>query len=301
MKNSFSDLDRSGRCRARFAFVLAVALTSSAITGLRAQVVVVPNALATNDGDTSVTSSEGSVARVLRIFDASQFGALSGPSLFTQAAHRPDTIAGPSGPRTTTLRIYASTTSRSPAEMSTTFSENIGADNTLVFDGTVTQSTENLRGPGDTRQFDIVFRFTTPFLYDPAAGNLTLEFQTSNGNGLLQWDALSAEADPSVRAIRARSATAPIGDFAGSAVHQLTFAAPALAAIRTSQMEVGWNSQSNLTYQVQYRSTLTTNLWTSLVDCIRSTNSMTYIYDPVVTGQPQRFYRVVLANCVPAL
>jgi len=74
---------------------------------------------------------------------------------------------------------------------------------------------------------------------------------------------------------------------------------PLLVTIRTSQVEVNWNSQSNLTYQVQYRSDLTTNLWTSLVDCVRSTGSKSYVYDPIVVGQPQRFYRVVQTNCVP--
>lgn len=72
-----------------------------------------------------------------------------------------------------------------------------------------------------------------------------------------------------------------------------------LATIRASQVEVCWNSQSNVTYQVQYRSDLTTNLWTSLVNCVRSTNSTTCIYDSIVVGQPSRFYRVVLTNCVP--
>lgn len=76
---------------------------------------------------------------------------------------------------------------------------------------------------------------------------------------------------------------------------------PLLVTIRTSQVEVCWNSESNLTYQVQYRSDLTTNLWTSLVGCVRSTGSKSCLLDPVVVGQPQRFYRVVQTNCVPAL
>jgi len=35
---------------------------------------------------------------------------IAGPSFLTQFAYRPDTIPGPYGPRTFTLRIYASTT-----------------------------------------------------------------------------------------------------------------------------------------------------------------------------------------------
>ena len=159
-------------------FLLAVFLGLCVTTELRAQVIVVPNALATNDGNGTSTSTPGPASvRWLHIHDASQFGALSGPSFLTQFAYRPDTILGQSGPRSLTLRIYASTTSRSVAGLSTTFAENLGTNNTLVFDGTVTVTTGNLPGPGNTRQFDYVFPFTTPFLYDPAAGNLVLDLQ----------------------------------------------------------------------------------------------------------------------------
>ena len=76
---------------------------------------------------------------------------------------------------------------------------------------------------------------------------------------------------------------------------------PLLVTIRASQVEVCWNSTSNLTYQVQYRSALTTNLWTSLLNCVRSTGSKSCINDPILLGQPQRFYRVIQTNCVPSL
>ena len=82
-------------------------------------------------------------------------------------------------------------------------------------------------------------------------------------------------------------------------VTQFTFEPPPLVTIRASQVELCWNSISNLTYQVQYRSELTTNVWTSLVDCVRSVGSTSCIFDSVVVGQPQRFYRIDLRNCVP--
>ena len=235
----------------------------------------------------------------MQIHDASQFGALSGPSFLTKFAYRPDTILGKSGPRSLTLRIYASTTSRSVAGLSTTFAENLGADNTLVFSGTLIWATANLPGPGNTRQFDIVFPFTTPFLYDPAAGNLLLEMQLSANGEAIRFDTVSS-GDPAIgRVFSFGSSTATTGNIQASHVTQFTFEPRPLVTIRASQVEVCWNSISNLTYQVQYRSDLTTNLWTSLVDCVRSTNSTSCVYDPIVAGQPQRFYRVALTNCVP--
>lgn len=290
---------RSVRSSVGFVSALAVVIGLCVGVGLRAQVVVAPNVAATNDANTFLTAAAGpAVLHVMQMVDASQFGALSGPSWLTQIAHRPENAPGFLGPRTATLKIYVSTTRRTVAGMSTTFSENIGTNNTLVFDGTVSLSTQNLPGPNNTRQFDIVYPFTNPFLYDPAAGNLLVEFQTSTGSGQsLRWDAVNG--DPSVRTlVGAGSPTAPTGSFNASEVRQFTFVAPALATIRSSQVEICWNSLTNLTYQVQYRSELTTNLWTSLVDCVRGLPSVTCLTDSILPGQPQRFYRVISTNCV---
>ncbi len=201
MKISFSKLNQSGRRRcAGFAFILATFLGSCVATELRAAVVVVPNTLATNDGNSFNTSPSSSASvREQQIYDASQFGALSRPSLLTQFAWRPDTIPGPSGPRSFTLQIHAATTTRSVAGLSTTFADNLGANNTLVFDGTVNATTGNLPGPGNTRQFDYVFTLTTPFLYDPAAGNLVLDLQFEANGSAIRIDLVSG--DPTVREV----------------------------------------------------------------------------------------------------
>jgi hypothetical protein len=282
-----------------FAFVLAALLGACVTIELRAQVVVVPNTLATNDGNGTSTSAAGPRSvRWLESYDASQFGALSGPSFLTKFAYRPDRIRDQSGPRSWTLRVYASTTSRSGAGLSTTFAENLGPNNTLVFDGTVNLKTGNLPGPGNTRQFDYVFPFTTPFLYDPAAGNLVLSLQIEGSGSAVTFDTVSG--DPAIEQLYGFSpSSVTTGTIGVPHVTQFTFEPPRLVTIRASQVEVCWNSISNLTYQVQYRSDLTTNVWTSLVDCVRSTGSTSCIVDPVVVGQPQRFYRVDLRNCVP--
>ncbi len=288
--------------RVGIAFLLAVFLGSCVTPELRAQVIVVPNALATNDGDAFSTTPTGPAqVRNMKIYDASQFGALSGPALLTRFAWRPDSIPNASGPRTVTLRIYASTTSRSVAGLSMTFADNVGTNSTLVFDGTLIWTTQNLPGPGNTRQFDMVFPFTTPFLYDPADGNLLLDFQQYGEGSAITYDRTS-DTSLTRQIVNTVSSNAPTAEFdpGSQVVTQFTFEPPPLVTIRASQgelWEVCWNSISNLTYQVQYRSDLTTNLWTPLGDCIRSANPTSCVYDPIVVGQPQRFYRVVLTNC----
>src|SRR5262249_54402156 len=101
----------------------------------------------------------------------------------TSFAWRPDQNVGPSGPRTGTYKVFVSTTHRAPADFSTQFSDNIGEDNTLVFDGTFTQSTENKPGPGNTRQFDYVFSFAPPFLAVRAAESRVVDLQLAEGRG----------------------------------------------------------------------------------------------------------------------
>jgi hypothetical protein len=206
-----------------FAFLLAVLVGACVTTDLRAQVIVVPNGLATNDGNGFGTSTAGFASvRWLTIHDASQFGALSGPSFLTQFAYRPDRIVDQSGPRSLTLQIYASTTSRSVADLSTTFAENVGPNNTLVFNGTVNLTTGNLPGPGNTRQFDYLFPFTTPFLYDPAAGNLVLDLQIQANGSAVTFDTVSG--DPAIgRLFAFGSSTASTGEFRDSHVTQLIF------------------------------------------------------------------------------
>ncbi|MEO7678429.1 MAG: hypothetical protein ABIV39_16850 [Verrucomicrobiota bacterium] len=289
-----------------FQCILAVFLGAVVTTELQAQVVVVPNSLTATDGNSSVESQQtppgdpGTPIRYMQVFDASQFAGLGGPIRITQFAHRPDTLPGPSGPRFPSLQIFVSTTTRSVASLSTTFADNIGLDNTLVFSGTLTSQTANLPGPGNTKQFDIVFPFTTPFLYDPAAGNLLIEVRISSTSGTNALVRDTHSDDPNTKVIGAIGSTnAATGGVGVPFVTQFTYEPPPLATIRLSQVEVCWNSQSNLTYQVQYRSDLTSNLWSSLGNCIRSTGSRSCITDPIVVGQPQRFYRVALTNCVP--
>jgi hypothetical protein len=179
-----------------------------------AATIVVPNALATTDGNFFHDGGPVPV-RVMQIHDAAQFLALHAPFYITQLAFRPDAAGGPTGPRSLTLDLYASTSSRSVAGLSNLFAENIGPDNALVFSGTQTWSTANLPGPGNARQFDILRPLTTPFLYDPRDGNLVLDFRISGGGGsLIRRDAASG--DPTVNFVASPgSATATTGNVLG--------------------------------------------------------------------------------------
>lgn len=71
--------------------------------------------------------------------------------------------------------------------------------------------------------------------------------------------------------------------------------------IRKSQageVELCWNSQSNTAYQVQFCPALPTTQWSAL-RCVQGNGRTNCIYDTPLLAE--RYYRVVLTNCVPDL
>jgi hypothetical protein len=65
------------------------------------------------------------------------------------------------------------------------------------------------------------------------------------------------------------------------------------AAIRVSEVEICWDTVSNRTYQVQYRSALTSNAWTNLGPTQKGDGNNICVPDRVLRGQPQRYYRIL--------
>ena len=64
-------------------------------------------------------------------------------------------------------------------------------------------------------------------------------------------------------------------------------------AIRVSQVELCWATATNGLYQLQYRSSLSENEWNDVGLPIQGTGFCRCVYQDVVQGRPQRFYRVV--------
>jgi hypothetical protein len=67
------------------------------------------------------------------------------------------------------------------------------------------------------------FPFATPFLYDPAAGNLVLDFQIVANGSAVTFDTVSGDSAIG-RVFAFDSSTATTGEFRPSHVTQLTFA-----------------------------------------------------------------------------
>jgi hypothetical protein len=163
------------RAREGFPSVVSViavlALLPGAADRAAAGVIVVPNAETAFSDNTG--TGGGSHNRSQEVFSASQFPGL-GPILITQIAYRPYPTTGMAfGPTTDHgVRFDLSTTSAAPGTLSSTFANNVGADDTVVFNGDWTRS----------KAFDITLTLATPFVYDPSKGNLLLDVLNPSGD-----------------------------------------------------------------------------------------------------------------------
>ena len=142
---------------------------------------VVPNDLSAAQGDTGnlFPLFSAQPMRYQQVFAASQFARLNpGGGLINRIAFRGHGPGIPFSGTIPQLQVNLSTTSKAPDGLSSTFAENIGADDTQVFSGVLqTSVTFN----GDPTNFEIVINFTAPFYYDPANGNLLLEVRNLQG------------------------------------------------------------------------------------------------------------------------
>ncbi len=162
--------------------------------------VVVPNNARTTEGDINnsypfnITEFGLSSQRYQQVYAASQFG---GGGLITQIIFRPDATFGEAFTSTLPdIQIDLSTTSAADDGLSSTFADNVGADDTIVFArGPLTLSSAFTGPPDGPKDFDIIITLTTPFLYNPALGNLLLDVRNFGGGSTTSFDAVFATGD----------------------------------------------------------------------------------------------------------
>jgi len=189
------------------------------------QTIVVPNAETNSPGNAegSLPSSPTDVISQ-RLFGSDQF---PGPiNIIGLSSFRAAPGTGPLDGTFGTVSVYLSTSPNSPTSMSTTFANNIGPDNTLVFSGTnVDFSGAGCSGPG-VCPFAPGIVFTTPFDYIPANGSLLVEIVATGFTGSGQTDAelFSAPGGSLTQVTEEGSTTAATGSLSyGAGIWQFTY------------------------------------------------------------------------------
>jgi hypothetical protein len=120
--------------------------------------------------------------RYQQVYDQSAFSGLTaaGGGWVTRLLFRPGPASGPYMDQIQSIQINLSTTAREPDGMSTNFLENLGLDDTVVFDrGSL--RVDAAIDPDDYLRFATAVPLTRPFFYNPAAGNLLLDVQVYSG------------------------------------------------------------------------------------------------------------------------
>ncbi|HEX5217770.1 MAG TPA: PEP-CTERM sorting domain-containing protein [Vicinamibacterales bacterium] len=131
--------------------------------------------------------------RYQQVYDS---GAFAGQVVITGMSFRPDDteFGGAFSTVLSDVQINMSTTTKAVDGLSNTFSENVGADDTIVFARGSLPLSSAFTGAGP-KDFDIHIIFTQAFLYNPAIGNLLFDVRNFGGGFTTYFDAAYEEDD----------------------------------------------------------------------------------------------------------
>jgi len=119
--------------------------------------------------------------RVQTIYSSTHFP--TNPIIIRQLRYRPDPTYGFAFNTTIpNIRFDLSTTTNAVYYLHTNFAQNIGTNDTIVFSGPLSASSQFAGPAGGPKAFDMVVPLTTPFLYDPRAGNLLVDVRDYSGS-----------------------------------------------------------------------------------------------------------------------
>jgi hypothetical protein len=128
--------------------------------------------------------------RYQQVYLASEFSYVPGPHDITRISFCPDALGGaPFSSSIATIQINLSTTSKTPGDLSATFIDNVGVDDTVVFSGALPLSSSATGPPAGPKDFDIVIDLGIPFSYNPSDGNLLLDVRNFTGGVTTVFDA----------------------------------------------------------------------------------------------------------------
>lgn len=293
MKNSI--LIKTGKAKSSW----LLPLTCLAAFGLQAGTVVTPSGCDRSDGNDAVVSSPWPSFRGQRLYSASSFANMTPKAgVLISMAFRPDRSV--TAPRTVAMRnweVRLSTTRRGPgatSPLSTRFDDNLGPDTTLVFSGDVSWTTDGAGPAEGPRAFDYIVPFQRPFLYDPAKGNLLIDWRVGDTGGAIPgYDAVSY-ADGQTRFLVASSPYASDAVYSSAQVLVVQFTVePLQLLIRPDTGGVnlviagppGWNGR------VQRSSDLGT--WTDWFGLTFETTPY-QTNDVSAAREPQQYYRLAV-------
>jgi hypothetical protein len=172
--------------------LLYAALCSWVALAAKAGVIIAPNDLsnayggAANVAPFDIGAEYLSSMRYQQMYNASQFSGIApGGEYITQIAFRAASIDGfVTGTTLPDIQIDLSATPNSGLD--STFANNVGPNDTVVFNGA--WSFSSFDAAGDPTVFGFILNLTTPFFYNPAQGNLLMDVRNIGGGSSTYFD-----------------------------------------------------------------------------------------------------------------
>lgn len=173
----------------RFLSALAISALSTVATAQLS--VVIPNGTANAPGNSSNAFPWGTSAatwpglRLMCVYGSVNFTAqnVSAPILINQLKWRPnDTTGAVTGGTFATATVELSTSPTGFGGITTNYATNHGADRTVVYSGSVVHTPTPGSAGWTPQSWCVDIMLTTPFLYDPAAGDLVIDVDYPTGS-----------------------------------------------------------------------------------------------------------------------
>ena len=155
---------------------------------------IFPSRLETQEGNFNSIfpfSIGPSLQRYQQVFLAKEVLSAFRQEFITQILFRPDAIFGNAfSSIIPDIQINLSTTNAAPDRLSTTFANNVGNDDTVVFNrGPLSLSSIDTGGVVGPKEFNIIINLSTPFLFNFSHGNLLLDVRVFTGGFTTVFDA----------------------------------------------------------------------------------------------------------------
>jgi len=213
-----------------FGIATLLLLLSLSVSNLNAQPVVVPNAneFVEGNADNVFPFAVDRQIRYQQIYESTQF---PGCGNIIQLKFRLDKTAVGFNSVIPDILIQLSTTTVTPATLSTTFADNTGSRVTTVFNGELTLSAPDCGI--EPCPFDIMINLQTPFNYNPSRGNLLLDVTKQVSPSSSPFDAVSNVPSITRRVFNDGDATAETGNVDNLALVTQFVCEPAVSNVPT--------------------------------------------------------------------
>jgi hypothetical protein len=238
------------------------------------------------------------------VYDASQFHSISNGGSILEIRFRLNAPCFEAAFATiSNLQVNLSTTSKSPDTLSPVFAENPGSDDTVVFGPRQIVIGNSCGGGVPPEDFRLGIGFTSPFFYNPKAGNLLVDIRNISGSSedrdLLTIDGHSVTADAvsSIFSSGVGSQRADTVSSFGFVTLFSTFPIPEVAIFRqSSNVIIRWANRAS-DYILQQSSALGSSAnWQAAVGSVRTNGLYKEVTLPLDAQASARFFRLVLPS-----